>query len=162
MSVSCGIPDFRSTGVGLYDTLRPELLTVTEPERELIGSDTTLALDRGLFLQNPLPMLETKRGFILGTSEKRWRAMPAHRFVEMLRTKLGKLVRFVEMLHTKLGKLVHPEHRRAGMPDASPEGEGGQRGEWHSEGWGKCRIPRTSYYVEFSLRNCNVARVMDR
>jgi len=52
MSVSCGIPNFRSAGVGLYDTLRPELLTATEPEMDLIGSDTTLALDRGLFLQN--------------------------------------------------------------------------------------------------------------
>ena len=148
MSVSCSISNFWSTGVGLYDTLRPKLLTAMEPKRELIGSDTTLALDRGLFLQNPLPMLETKRGFILGTSEKRWRATLTHRFVEML--------------HTKLGKLVHPEHRRAGMPDASPEEEGVQRGEWHSEGWGKGRIPRTSYYVKFGLRSCNVAHVMDR
>ncbi len=148
MSVSCGIPDFRSTGVGLYDTLRTELLTATEPERELIGSNTTLALDRGLFLQNPLPMLKMKRGFILCTSKKRWRATPVHRFVEML--------------HTKLGKLVHPEHRWAGMPDASPEGEGGQRGEWHSEGWGKCQIPGTSYHVQFGLRSCNMARAMDR
>ena len=119
MLVSCGIPDFPSGGVGLYDTF---------------------PLDRGLFLQNPLPMLETKRGFILGMFKKR----------------------FVEMLHTKLGKLLHPEHRWAGVPDASPEGEGGQRGEWHSEGWGKCRIPGTSYHVQFGLRSCNMARAMDR
>jgi len=93
MSVSCGIPDFRSAGVGLYDTLRPELLTATDIERMCIANDPTLALDRGLFLQNPLPMLETKRSFILGTHERRWRATLAHRFVELLHTKLGKLTR---------------------------------------------------------------------
>ncbi|KAL9183377.1 hypothetical protein ACHAXT_005164 [Thalassiosira profunda] len=93
MSVSSGIPDFRSAGIGLYDTLRPELLTATELERTLIEDDPTLALDKGLFLQNPLPMLETKRSFILGTQSKRWKATLAHRFVEMLHTKLGKLTR---------------------------------------------------------------------
>ena len=93
MSVSCGIPDFRSAGVGLYDTLRPELLTASAEERALIESDPTLALDKGLFLQNPLPMLETKRSFILGTYEKKWKATLAHRFVELLHTKLGKLTR---------------------------------------------------------------------
>ena len=93
MSVSSGIPDFRSAGVGLYHTLRPELLTATEVERALIEDDPTLALDKGLFLQNPLPMLETKRSFILGTHEKRWKATLAHRFVELLHTKLGKLTR---------------------------------------------------------------------
>jgi NAD-dependent SIR2 family protein deacetylase len=50
MSVSCGIPDFRSMGIGLYNTLRPELFTATETERELIGNDPTLAFVRGLFL----------------------------------------------------------------------------------------------------------------
>lgn len=74
MSVSSGIPDFRSAGVGLYDTLRPELLTASELEQALIEDDPTLALDKGMFLQNPLPMLETKRSFILGTYEKRWKA----------------------------------------------------------------------------------------
>ena len=93
MSVSCGIPDFRSVGVGLYDTLRPELLTASAEERALIESDPTLALHKHLFLQNPLPMLETKRSFILGTHEKKWKATLAHRFVELLHTKLGKLTR---------------------------------------------------------------------
>ena len=71
VSVSSGIPDFRSAGVGLYDTLQPDLLTASEVERELIAQDPTLALDKGLFLQNPLPMLELKRDFILGTHESR-------------------------------------------------------------------------------------------
>ncbi|KAL7426265.1 hypothetical protein ACHAXH_000290, partial [Discostella pseudostelligera] len=93
MSVSCGIPDFRSAGVGLYHTLRAELLTASAEEREFIETDPTLALDKRLFLHNPLPMLETKRSFILGTQEKRWKATLAHRFVELLHTKLGKLTR---------------------------------------------------------------------
>ena len=93
MSVSSGIPDFRSAGSGLYDTLRPELLTATEEERALIEDDPTLALDKGMFLRNPLPMLETKRDFILGTYEKRWKATLAHRFVELLHSRLGKLTR---------------------------------------------------------------------
>jgi len=93
MSVSSGIPDFRSSGVGLYDTLQPGLLTASEFERELIAEDPTLALDKGMFLRNPLPMLELKRDFILGTHESRWKATIAHRFVELLHTKLGKLTR---------------------------------------------------------------------
>jgi len=93
MSVSSGIPDFRSAGIGLYDTIRPELLTASELEQALIEDDPTLALDKGMFLQNPFPLLETKRSFILGTYEKRWRATLAHRFVELLHTKLGKLTR---------------------------------------------------------------------
>jgi len=91
--LSSGIPDFRSAGVGLYDTLRPELLTASELEQALIEDDPTLALDKGMFLENPLPMLETKRSFILGINEKKWKATLAHRFVEMLHTKLGKLTR---------------------------------------------------------------------
>ena len=93
MSVSSGIPDFRSAGVGLYDTLQPDLLTASELERELISEDPTLALDKGMFLRNPLPMLELKRDFILGTHQSRWKATIAHRFVELLHTKLGKLTR---------------------------------------------------------------------
>ena len=93
MSVSSGIPDFRSAGVGLYDTLRPELLTASEMEQELIRDEPTLALDKGMFLRNPLPMLELKRSFILGTHESRWKATLAHRFVELLHSKLGKLTR---------------------------------------------------------------------
>ncbi|KAL7426838.1 hypothetical protein ACHAXM_000613 [Skeletonema potamos] len=93
MSVSSGIPDFRSAGVGLYDTIRPELLTATELEQAIIEDDPTLALDKGMFLRNPLPMLELKRDFILGTQTKKWKATLAHRFVELLHTKLGKLTR---------------------------------------------------------------------
>lgn len=95
MSVASGIPDFRSAG-GLYDTLRPNLLTATEVEREAIRVDPTTALEMGMFLQNPLPCLELNRPFILGTRDRLWKATLAHRFVELLHMKTGKLTRLYQ------------------------------------------------------------------
>jgi NAD-dependent SIR2 family protein deacetylase len=95
MSVASGIPDFRSAG-GLYDTLRPNLLTATEVEREAIRMDPTTALEMGMFLQNPLPCLELNRPFILGTRDRLWKATLAHRFVELLHMKTGKLTRLYQ------------------------------------------------------------------
>ena len=93
MSVSSGIPDFRSAGTGLYSTLDASALTCTLAQQEEIRQDPSYALDQLLFLDNPLPLLETKRDFILGTYEQRWKATLAHRFVELLHAKTGKLVR---------------------------------------------------------------------
>ncbi|KAI2494078.1 Sir2 family [Fragilaria crotonensis] len=95
MSVASGIPDFRSAG-GLYDTLRPGLLTASLEEREAIRADPTFALDMNLFLQNPLPCLELNRPFILGTRDRLWKATLAHRFVELLHIKTGKLTRLYQ------------------------------------------------------------------
>ena len=92
MSVSAGIPDFRSAD-GLYATMKPDLLTAGPEEREAIREDPTVALEQGLFLQNPLPCLELNREFILGTHSQRWKATLAHRFVELLHAKTGKLAR---------------------------------------------------------------------
>lgn len=92
MSVSAGIPDFRSAD-GLYATMKPDLLTADPVEREAIRDDPTVALEQGMFLQNPLPCLELNREFILGTHEQRWKATLAHRFVELLHAKTGKLAR---------------------------------------------------------------------
>eukprot|EP00522_Entomoneis_paludosa_P008149 CAMPEP_0172453270 /NCGR_PEP_ID=MMETSP1065-20121228/10673_1 /TAXON_ID=265537 /ORGANISM="Amphiprora paludosa, Strain CCMP125" /LENGTH=779 /DNA_ID=CAMNT_0013205449 /DNA_START=165 /DNA_END=2504 /DNA_ORIENTATION=+ len=92
MSVASGIPDFRSAD-GLYATLQANSLTATTSQREAIREDPSFALDEHLFLENPLPLLETKRDFILGTYEQRWKATLAHRFVELLHSKTGKLVR---------------------------------------------------------------------
>lgn len=95
MSVASGIPDFRSSG-GLYDTLRPEMLTATDVEREAMRADPTVALEQGMFLRNPLPCLELNRPFILGTRDRLWKATLAHRFVELLHAKTGKLTRLYQ------------------------------------------------------------------
>lgn len=92
MSVSSGIPDFRSAG-GMYETLRPDLLTATDVERLAMEMDPTTVFEKGMFLQNPLPCLELKRSFILGTRNNTWKATLAHRFVELLHHKTGKLKR---------------------------------------------------------------------
>jgi NAD+-dependent protein deacetylase sirtuin 2 len=92
MSVASGIPDFRSAD-GLYATLNADLLTANKAEKEAIRSNPTVAFDQDMFLQNPLPCLELQREFILGTRARRWKATLAHRFIELLHTKTGKLVR---------------------------------------------------------------------
>lgn len=92
MSVAAGIPDFRSAN-GLYATMNPDLLTAKFDDREAIRSDPTFALDQTLFTKNPLPCLELNREFILGTRDQRWKATLAHRFVELLHAKTGKLAR---------------------------------------------------------------------
>jgi hypothetical protein len=92
MSVRSGIPDFRSAN-GLYATLDSDLLTATQTEKDLIRQDPSRALEHDLFLQNPLPCLELKRKFLLGTKDQVWKTTLAHRFVELLHTKTNKLTR---------------------------------------------------------------------
>jgi len=86
------VPDFRSSG-GMYETLRPELLTATEEQKNEMRTNPTVVFGRPLFLQNPLPCLELKRQFILGTMENKWKATIAHRFIELLHKKTGKFSR---------------------------------------------------------------------
>lgn len=92
MSVVSGIPDFRSAN-GLYATMDPDRLTATQSERDLMRLDPSFALDNHLFLQNQFPCLEVNRQFLLGTKEQNWKATLAHRFVELLHAKTGKLAR---------------------------------------------------------------------
>lgn len=80
MSVAAGIPDFRSPG-GMYDTLRPELLTASAEERVAMTADPTAVVSWDLFRHNPLPYLEVRRPFILGVAEQRWKATLSHWFV---------------------------------------------------------------------------------
>eukprot|EP01006_Ploeotia_vitrea_P022401 TRINITY_DN54811_c0_g1_i1.p1 TRINITY_DN54811_c0_g1~~TRINITY_DN54811_c0_g1_i1.p1 ORF type:complete len:333 (+),score=22.06 TRINITY_DN54811_c0_g1_i1:20-1018(+) len=86
MSVAAGIPDFRSPG-GMYDTLRPELLTASEPERKRMASDPTTVVCWDLFRVNQLPYLELRRPFILGIAEQKWKATLAHYFVQVCHDK---------------------------------------------------------------------------
>jgi len=92
VSVASGIPDFRSPG-GMYDTLRPELITATETQRRLMQMDPTYVVERGIFMKNSFPYMEVRRPFILGVREKKWKPTIAHHFASLLHSKTGKLTR---------------------------------------------------------------------
>jgi NAD+-dependent protein deacetylase sirtuin 2 len=92
VSVASGIPDFRSPG-GMYDTLKPELITASEEQRYLMKEDPTSVVTWDMFRANQFPYLEVRRPFILGTRERKWKATIAHRFAELLQTKTKKLTR---------------------------------------------------------------------
>ena len=119
MSVSAGIPDFRSPG-GMYDTLRPELLTATEEERGWMQMDPTAVVSWGLFHRNQLPYLELRRPFILGTAQHTWKATLSHYFLRLLHDK-GMLQRLytqnIDGLDFQLGlpsDLIIPVHGSMG------------------------------------------------
>lgn len=86
ISTITGIPDFRSQG-GLYNTLRPELLTATDKEKNILKKDPTYVVHYDMFKNNPLPYLEIRRPFILGTYEKKWKPSIAHVFQKILEDK---------------------------------------------------------------------------
>jgi len=86
VSVGAGIPDFRSPG-GMYDTLRPELLTATEEQRREMKHDPTFVVNKRLFLANQLCYLELRRPFILGLAESKWKATIAHWFISLCNKK---------------------------------------------------------------------------
>ena len=91
MSSGAGIPDFRSPG-GMYDTLRPELITATDSQRREMAANPTAVVMKEMFFENAFPYLEVRRPFILGTQAQQWQATLSHRFVEVLHAK-GKLTR---------------------------------------------------------------------
>jgi len=72
MSTSAGIPDFRSPG-GLYNTLRPHLLTATAKQRQTRKSDPTSVVSWSMFQNNQFPYLEVRRPFILGVRDGTWK-----------------------------------------------------------------------------------------
>jgi len=92
ISVASGIPDFRSPG-GMYDSLKPELITATEKQREMMRRDPTYVVEKSMFMNNQFPYLEVRRPFILGTQIHQWKATLAHYFAKLLHTKMGKLTR---------------------------------------------------------------------
>jgi len=93
VSLAAGIPDFRTPLSGIYDSLRPELLTATEKQRDLIREDPTYVFSWDLFRHNSLPFLEVCRPAMLGTREQTWKATIAHRFADLLHSKTKKLTR---------------------------------------------------------------------
>eukprot|EP01031_Cornospumella_fuschlensis_P041653 gene41653-50830_t len=86
ISCAAGIPDFRSPG-GLYATLRPELITATEQEKEMMRADPTAVVNIRLFRQNQFPYLEVRRPFIIGTARQQWKATLSHYFIKVLHEK---------------------------------------------------------------------------
>ena len=92
ISTASGIPDFRSPG-GMYDTLRPELITATPEQQRRMRNDPTEVVSWSMFAQNAFPYLEVRRPFILGTQQNQWRATIGHRFMELLHVKSKKLKR---------------------------------------------------------------------
>jgi NAD-dependent SIR2 family protein deacetylase len=92
VSTSSGIPDFRSPG-GMYDTLRPELITANKYERKLMEEDPTYVVSWDIFKHNAFPYLEVRRPFILNTRKQVWKSTIAHRFAELLHVKTQKLTR---------------------------------------------------------------------
>lgn len=91
ISVSAGIPDFRSPG-GMYDTLRPELLTATDIQKQIMEVDPTAVVEANMFSQNQFPYLEVRRPFIIGIAEQKWKATKGHWFLRLLHDQ-GKLHR---------------------------------------------------------------------
>lgn len=83
ITTASGIPDFRSPG-GLYDTLRPELLTADAQQRRYLSQDPTGVVDIRLFSVNQFPYLEVRRPFILGTFENKWKPTLGHFFMRIL------------------------------------------------------------------------------
>jgi NAD-dependent SIR2 family protein deacetylase len=86
ISVAAGIPDYRSLG-GMYQTLRPELLTASEDQRDMMRVRSSRVLSTEIFQQNPLPCLEIMRPLILGVADQKWQPTLSHRFVQVLHEK---------------------------------------------------------------------------
>jgi NAD-dependent SIR2 family protein deacetylase len=82
ISVGSGIPDFRSPR-GMYDTLRPNLLTASDADREAMVEDPTWVVNKELFMRNSLPYLEVRRPFIIGTAKRQWRPSLSHMFLRV-------------------------------------------------------------------------------
>lgn len=66
ISVSAGIPDFRSPG-GMYDTLRPDLLTCTREQQRILALEPTFAVSLPLFEQNQFCYLEVRQSLLTTT-----------------------------------------------------------------------------------------------
>ena len=56
VSVVSGIPDFQSPG-GMYDTLRPDLLTVTSYQKQMMEQNPTHVVNRDVFQTSACPYL---------------------------------------------------------------------------------------------------------
>lgn len=92
VSAISGIPDFRSPG-GMYDTLKPDLITATPSQRNWMRSEPMAVVTWEMFSSTQFPYMEVRRPFILGTQKQQWKATIFHKFCELLHTKTNKLTR---------------------------------------------------------------------
>lgn len=82
ISVSSGIPDFRSDN-GFYKTIKPELFTASQEDKEKISMNPHYALTIDLFRKNQLPLLELKRNLCLSLYEKKYKPTITHWFIRL-------------------------------------------------------------------------------
>ena len=133
VSCAAGIPDFRSPG-GMYDTLRPELITASPQERAAMARDPTCVVLKDMFLQNQFPYHEVRRPFILGTQRQQWKATLFHRFLAVWKSTSASgapdnssLSHFSAMTRPcRLRRAVTKRHRHA-IEQASRRWRGGRR-----------------------------------
>jgi NAD-dependent SIR2 family protein deacetylase len=87
ISVASGIPDFRSSD-GFYNNLDPSLLSIrSKKDIDMIKNNPTYLLSSEFFEKNPLPLLETKRSFILQLLEKKYKPTLTHWFLRLCHEK---------------------------------------------------------------------------
>jgi NAD+-dependent protein deacetylase sirtuin 2 len=79
----------------MYSTLRPELLTATNEQKQLMSIDPTYVVSWDIFKDNSLPYLEVRKPFIIGTLQHKWKATIGHLFFNILEKKFpSKLTRW--------------------------------------------------------------------
>ena len=87
ISVSSGIPDYRSAD-GFYNNLDPSLLSIrSKKDIEMIKNNQTYLLSSEFFEKNQLPLLETKRSFVLESLEKKYKPTLTHWFLRLCHEK---------------------------------------------------------------------------
>jgi len=145
VSVGAGIPDFRSPG-GMYDTLRPELLTATEEQRKQMKYDPTFVVNKQLFRENQLCYLELRRPFILGIAEAKWKATITHWFIAVCHKK-GLLRR----LYTQN---IDGLDFQTSIPDNKIIGVHGTMGQIGCEDCGaSCPVPEFNEKIRKSIKD---------
>ena len=113
VSVSAGIPDFRTPGTGLYDNLQEYGLPFAEA-----------VFDLNFFRSDPAPFYRLCQELWPG----RYAPTPTHRFIKLLEQKQLLVRRYTQNTshapHTPLARLTHPEHpehlRHPSRPSHTP------------------------------------------
>lgn len=129
ISVSCGIPDFRTPGTGLYSNL--EKYNLDKPER---------IFDISFFHENPAPFYDLARGLF----PSNFKPSPTHHFIRLLQDK-GLLLRcYTQNIDTL--------ERAAGvLPEKLVEAHG-SFGSAHCV---KCRYKYDTDFMKDKLLNCS-------